>query len=76
MFTLVVDDFEIKYTSKEYTDNLMNALKDKYTISVDWDASLCMGIKLEWNYDKITVILSMPEYVIKALHKFKQDMSR
>ena len=35
-FTLCVDDFGIKYTSKANALNLLNALKDLYTISIDW----------------------------------------
>ena len=30
-----------------------------------------IGIKLDWEYLKITVAFSMPDYVIKALHRFQ-----
>ena len=29
-FTLVVDDFGVKYVGKNHADNLVNALKKKY----------------------------------------------
>ena len=57
IFSLVVDDFAIKYTSMEKANHLLNALKDKYTISIDWDASLYIGISLEWDYNKRTLKL-------------------
>ncbi len=39
-FTLVVDDFAIKYTNKEDADHLINAIKQDYNITIDWDATL------------------------------------
>ena len=40
IFTLIVDDFAIKYTSLENAQHLLHALKEKYTISEDWEAKL------------------------------------
>ena len=34
-FTLIVDDFGVKYVRKEDAQNLINALKENYTISDD-----------------------------------------
>ena len=39
-FTLCVDDFGIKYTSKAKALHLLNALKDIYTITIDWKGEL------------------------------------
>jgi hypothetical protein len=69
-FCLVVDDFGIKTTSKDDLEHLLNALKDKYTISIDSAGELYCGIHLKWDYVKRTVRLSMPEYVRKALERF------
>ena len=49
IFTLVVDDFAIKYATKQDADHLLQALRDKYTISTDWEASLYIGILLDWD---------------------------
>ena len=38
IFSLVVDNFSIKYASKQDADHLLQALCAKYTISTDWDA--------------------------------------
>ena len=46
IFTLVVDDFAIKYGTHQDADHLLQALRAKYTISTDWEASLYIGITL------------------------------
>ena len=77
IFTLVVNDFAIKYTSLENAKHLLNALQTKYTISEDWEAKLYIGITLKWDYKKRTVDLSMPGYVTAALlhlhHQLKKN---
>ena len=39
-FTLCVDDFGIKYFSKEDAHNLVNALKTNYEVTTDWTSSM------------------------------------
>ena len=46
IFSLVVDDFAVQYTSKEDADHLLSALQAKYRITVDWEAKLYIGISL------------------------------
>ena len=67
IFTLVVDNFAIKYASKQDAKHLLQSLRTKYTISTDWDALLYIGILLNWGYTSGHVDLSMPEYVARAL---------
>ena len=76
IFTLVVDDFAIKYASIQDAKHLLQALRAKYTISTNWDASLYLGILLNWDYTARHVDLSMPKYVARALHKFKQVLQK
>ncbi|KAL7477253.1 hypothetical protein ACHAW6_003069 [Cyclotella cf. meneghiniana] len=66
-FTLVVDNFGIKYIGKEHADHLLNTLNEHYTLNIDWDGKLYCEISLEWNYDKKTVDISMPSYIKKLL---------
>ncbi len=70
-FSLVVDDFGVKYTDKRDADHLVNALQDKYKITTDWEGLLYCGLKLDWDYKTRTVDLSMPGYVAAALKKFQ-----
>ena len=54
-FTLVVDDFGVKYVSKKNADHLVTALKGKYKISKDWTGSLYCGIDLRSDYTNRTL---------------------
>ena len=38
------------------------------------EATVYIGIKLDWDYVQITVTLPMPNYVHKALHRFRHIM--
>eukprot|EP00978_Attheya_sp_CCMP212_P025273 scaffold80937_cov51-Attheya_sp.AAC.2 len=69
-FTLVVDDFGVKYTGSEHALHLKQALESTYKITTDWDGALYIGITLKWDYANVRVFLSMPGYVKAALHKF------
>lgn len=60
-FTLIVDNFGIKYAEKENADHLINKLKSKYTkIEVGWTGILYCGITMElcnalgWSFDAKT----------------------
>jgi hypothetical protein len=70
-FTLVVDDFGIKYSGKENADHFLNALKENYEVTEDWAGKLYCGISLDWDYENKTVDLSIPGYIANALHKFQ-----
>eukprot|EP00804_Cyclotella_cryptica_P000231 CCRYP_016185-RA/>CCRYP_016185-RA protein AED:0.45 eAED:0.45 QI:0/0/0/1/1/1/2/0/251 len=50
-FTLVVDDFGVKYIGQDNAEHLMTALKQDYEVEEDWTGSLYCGIKLHWNYE-------------------------
>ena len=70
-FTLCVDDFGVKYVGKEHADHLIRTLKQEYTIEEDWDGDLYCGIKLDWNYEKRYLDISMPRYIPKLLQRFE-----
>ena len=71
IFSLVVDDFCIQYSSTEDADHFLNALRAKYLLTVNMEATVYIGIKLTWDYVNRTVTFSMPSYVQKALHRFQ-----
>ena len=71
IFTLVVDDFGIQYSSNEDANFLINALRSHYTITMDWSGSRYCGLHIEWEYQKREVTISMTEYVSQELHKFQ-----
>ena len=59
-FSLVVDDFRVKYVGKDNADHLISALRELYTVSTDWKGTLLCGLTLNWNYTSGWVDVSMP----------------
>ena len=68
--SLVINDFAINYTLELNTLYLLQAIKDKYEIYMNWKAQLYIEISLKWDYIKRIVDLSMLNYVNKTLAKF------
>lgn len=68
-FTLVVNDFGIKYTNKNQVNHLLQALSSKYKITTDWSGSLYCGLTLSWNYQHRHVDISMPNYINQVLEQ-------
>ena len=72
-FSLVVDDFGVKYVGEENAKHLVNALVEHYEISQDWDGKKYFGLTLEWEHEARKVHVSMPGYVQDALQRLKHD---
>jgi hypothetical protein len=70
-FSLVVDDFGVKYVGRENAQHLVDALASLYQVSTDWAGELYCGLTIDWNYSQDHVDISMPGYVENALHKFR-----
>lgn len=70
LFSLVVDDFGVRYTKKEVAEHLTKTIENRYPIKCCWDPDYYLGITLKWDHKKRTVELSMPGYVTEALLKF------
>ena len=75
-FTLVVDNFGVKYTNKKDAEHLMSVLKKHYTLTQDWEGERYIGIHLRWDYKGKQVHLAMPGYVEKALKEFHHQLPR
>ena len=70
-FCLYVDDFGIKYYNDEDVNHLLSSLKDHYDITIDWNGNNYCGLKVDWNYQKQYVDISMPGYIAKVLRRFQ-----
>jgi hypothetical protein len=46
-FSLVVDDFGVKYVGREHAEHLMACIRKKYNISSDWNGGAYCGLKLD-----------------------------
>ena len=75
-FSLIVDDFGIKYVGKEHADHLLAVLREHYEVAADWKAEKYAGISLDWDYDNRCVHLSMPGYVKEALVRFGHKFNK
>ena len=62
-FTLVVDDFGVKYVGKEHAQHLKDTLEENYTVTTEWEGKRYIGITLDWDYKRRQVHLSMPNYI-------------
>ena len=68
--TLVVDDFGIKYGTKEDANHLLDTLKKVYQITEDWSGTKYVGLTIDINRQKRTLAISIPGYVDRALKRF------
>ncbi len=49
-FTLIVDDFGVKYIGKEHVLQLIKVLKECYKVEEDWGSTRYLGITPDWDY--------------------------
>ena len=75
-FCLCVDDFGVKYFSIDDANHLLNALKEKFQVTVDWKGGNYCGLVIEWNYRERYVDISMPKYVPKMISKFNHEIPK
>lgn len=70
MFTLVVDDFGVKYTTKDGVQHLITTLQLLYEIKINWAGTTYIGFHIQFTSDNSSVSLSMPGYIAKVLKRF------
>ena len=49
-FALCVDDFGVKYFCKDDALHLINAVKDEYEVTIDWEGKLYCGLNLDYRF--------------------------
>jgi len=69
-FVLIVDNFGIKYFTKNDLDHLADTLKKYYDVKVDPEGKELVKIESDWDYTNKKVHLSMKPYLDKALQQF------
>ena len=70
-FCLCVDDFGVKYHTKDDMHNFLNMLGKHYDYTVDWTGRNFCGMTMDWHYHEGYVDVSMPNYVSEALKKLQ-----
>ena len=71
-----MDDFGIKYYSKDDANHLLQALKAKYNVTEDWTGTNYCGFTFNWNYNEGFVDISMPGYVQAALQRLNHQFTK
>jgi hypothetical protein len=69
-FTLVINNFGVKYFDKSDVEHLIESLKANYALTVDWTGNLYCGISLDWDYVNRWVDISMPGYIKKKMQEY------
>jgi hypothetical protein len=69
-FSLIVDDFAVKYVGKRHAEHLRNALLQSYELTTDWEGKVYSGMSLKWDYKNRTCEIYMPGYISNVLSKF------
>ena len=70
-FSLVVDDFGVKYNDKADADFLISILQTKYELTIDWEGKLYLGMTIDLNRSnkEHTITVSMPGYIQRLLQR-------
>ena len=72
MFSLVVDDFGVRYTKQADADHLVQTLEaNAYQLKVRPLGDKYLGMSITFDRERKTVSLSMPGYVTKILQRFR-----
>jgi hypothetical protein len=51
-FSLIVDDFTVKYAGKQHTEHIRNTLLRSYELTTYWERKVCCGKTFQWDYKK------------------------
>ena len=62
-FTVVVDDFRLKYLNKEYSQHLLNSIEANYAVKADYTGKNSLELTSNGITKKDEVRLSMKGYV-------------
>ena len=70
-FCVCVDDFGVKYYSKEDAIHLIESLEKNYKVTKDWEGKNYCGLTMQWHYDEGYVDVAMPKYVPDSLRRLQ-----
>jgi hypothetical protein len=74
-FTLMVDNFGVKFANKEDVDHIISSIKITYKLTKDLTSNLYCGIMLGWDYIACTIDILMPGYIKKKLQEYEHMMA-
>lgn len=76
-FTLITDDFGVRYGNKAAADRLLSVMSRKYTMTHDWTGAKYAGFDILNDYNTSTrrCEISMKGYMAAVLKRFKINIS-
>ena len=75
-FCICVDDFGIKYFSKDDVQHFLTSLKKQYKVTTDWEGQNYCGLTFDWQYKLGYVDVLMPGYVYNSLKQLGHTPER
>ena len=75
-YFLCVDDFGVKYFSKDDADHIINSLKNHYAISKYWMGCNNLRLTIDRKYNEGYMDISMPYYAEKAIQCLQHTNSK
>ena len=76
IFSLVADNFGIRYANRANANHFIATLQTSYDVSLDWTGARYCGLSLKWDYTTRTCDISMPGYIERALQCFQHVPGR
>ncbi len=70
-FTLVIDNFGVKYDGEEHAQHLLKTVQKYYKCLFKAEEERYCGLTIKWDYAGRKVHLLMPEYVTNSLKRFQ-----
>ena len=70
-FTLVLDDFGVKYVGGKHALHLKQTHEENYAVTTERDGTRYIRITQDWDYKQRQVHLSLPGYTKKSLTQFR-----
>jgi hypothetical protein len=70
-FSLVVDDFGIKYSTTDDLDHLLNALRDMYIITTDPIGASYLGLTINYDRPSRRIHVSLPGVIAEYLERYQ-----
>ena len=61
-FTIVIENFVVKYRGYQYSCQLLDELEKYYTIEVYCTSGLCFGMKIIWYYAHHNIDMYISKY--------------
>ena len=72
-YCLYVNNFDVKYFSKEDGEHLLYALQNDYKVTKDWEDKLFCSLAIDWHYGQGYVDISMPKYIKDSIKRFQHE---